>query len=286
MVFVGCQKRVETGLTTADFPIARQYVSFCSGNSIKSKQHKEIVVIIERDGHHVELSKLGGTITEWSYRGAEILFPRGEVVRRGEKKIRGGMHACFPNFGPVAKEFGLPQHGPFCEIEGVETNGDSVVFNNNSVWGLVGESCQVITRVAVSGQAITYLLTTNLKSPGKSLRINPGIHPYFRTPQGAARIVLRGEKPMFVVGSQMEAATRSFTAPGPATVEIFGLGTVEIYSSFDRPKQKIVIWRDSADYICVSPVIALPEFYGTNKCPELRYGCALEAVWTFLFIPE
>ena len=136
-------------------------------------------MIIEKDGHQVKLSKLGGAITEWSYRGKEILFPRGEVVVRGEKKIRGGMHACFPNFGPVAKEFGLPQQGPLREIEGVETNGDSVVFINNSLLRNLGSKfCQVVTRVAVSGQAITYFLTASLELPGKNFRINPGMHPY------------------------------------------------------------------------------------------------------------
>ena len=108
-----------------------------------------------------------------------VLFAKTELVSdSGDRKVRGGMHMCLPNFGPGG-DSGLAQHG----------------FGRTMTWHVAKVSDTSVTltlqgpspRYANLAATVMYAIfedrlesTVTLRATGgTSIRVAPGFHPYF-----------------------------------------------------------------------------------------------------------
>lgn len=237
----------------------------------------------------VEVSRIGGTVTAWREKHKNVFFPQQEVLIEGKKKVRGGMHACFPNFGTVPEHFGLPQHGPLRRAEGrlVSTPGHEMVWFNerDNLLGTPVRRCTVAVDVEshpyfFNTRGFTYTLGMEL-SEGPPMPINVGLHPYFATPEGTATLRMGKEKyevEGLIKNARQLAYAREFM------VEIRGVGMVEmeLLDEFSTPGTYLNLWRDSLDYFCIEPVLGPPQSFGelsgryvahNPKGWALRIGC-------------
>lgn len=212
-------------------------------------------------------SKQGGKVTSWSYQGHEIIYPFRLIEREGKMDQRGGIFACFPNFGR-APQFGLPIHGPLRDLEGtLEVEGEraKAVFPSVEINDV---RAVVEVRVGPIPEGLEYTLAVAPRSG--SMWVNPGFHPYFVTPQGKISI------------TTPEGAVYQYDEPIPDSVfipflpklivTIPGLGSIEISTKMPdifHAHACFVLWTDSKEYFCVEPVAGRPELYGTEECPRL-----------------
>jgi galactose mutarotase-like enzyme len=244
---------------------------------------------IKNSDQCIVFSECGGNILSWKMHGKDILYPQQHVRRNHLMKLRGGIHACFPNFGRVNQEFGLPQHGPLRARKADVVMKDGVVFRGFDLLGTYfRQECAVIITIDLTDAGFQYSLMAKLLKPPKEIpHINAGFHPYFRTPTGKAR-----------VGTGLAAETRLYRrAHGPrnepvgkeAFVQAPSLGVVRLLlggAFSDTPSSKrLVVWRDSEHYACAEPILGVPQAFGTSSCVPLtekwfRMSCE------FQFTPE
>lgn len=133
----------------------------------------------------------GAWLTNLSDDNGDILFPKRTIALvDGNKKIRGGMHVCLPNFGPGG-ESGLPQHGFGRESEW------KVVARDDAMAALELTKCpdpygdlwsQLTYRLKEASLTVQLEVKNNGDSP---LRLAPAFHPYFMTYGG--EVMLDGE---------------------------------------------------------------------------------------------
>lgn len=123
----------------------------------------------------------GAWLTNLSDDNGDILFPKRTLTLvDGDKKVRGGMHVCLPNFGPGG-ESGLPQHGFGRELnwkvvarddEMVTLQITDVPESYNELWS------QLTYRL----EEVSIKAELEVKNSGSSpLRLAPAFHPYFMT---------------------------------------------------------------------------------------------------------
>ena len=130
----------------------------------------------------------GAWLTNLSDDNGDILFPKRTIpLVDGNKKVRGGMHVCLPNFGPGG-ESGLPQHGFGRESEWrVAARSDSMVTLElaeipRSYKGL---SSQLVYRLSEASLTVQLAVKNDGDTP---LRLAPAFHPYFITYGGAVEL--------------------------------------------------------------------------------------------------
>lgn len=120
----------------------------------------------------------GAYITEFTYDGKDVFFPKFETEIKGKKKIRGGSHPCLPSFGPS-------------EINDLKDHG----YGRDNDWEIVEESPEKVL-LKLAGRSgyeemdsfISYELGENsliaeikmVNKSEKDLPVAPGFHPYFR----------------------------------------------------------------------------------------------------------
>lgn len=244
---------------------------------------------IKNSDQSIVFSECGGNIVSWKMYGKDILYPQQQVRRNNLMKLRGGMHACFPNFGRVNEEFGLPQHGPLRDRKADLLMENGAVFRGFDLLGThFRQDCAVIITMDLTDTGFVYTLMTKLLGPSKrAVYVNAGFHPYFRTPTGKAR-----------VGTGLGAETRLYKRTHgprnePIDTEAFviapGLGVIRLllgdaFNAASSPK-RLVVWRDSEHYACAEPILGIPQFFGTPSCVPLtnkwlRMSCE------FQFTPE
>lgn len=108
-----------------------------------------------------------------------IFYPRTELrSESGERKARGGMHVCLPNFGPGGTN-GLDQHGFGRNLEWRVISSDK----NSLTLGLENPNPRYQGLVATLNyvlldRSLTATLTTE-NNGATTMRIAPGFHPYF-----------------------------------------------------------------------------------------------------------
>lgn len=236
----------------------------------------------------IVLSAKGATVTSWRAAGKDIFFPPTEFSIGGETKVRGGMHPCFPNFGPVRADFGLPQHGPLRNTMGKywqEGPLQHVQFEQDDLV-VPKQSCRVsvCVRPMARGCGFSYELEARLLGLTGKARVNPGLHPYFSTPEQRAAIHRPGKEPVYIVGMQSPARIVPLTPY--LDIEISGVGKVRLEPGGDfvsTASARWVIWRDRLDYLCVEPVLGSHTvFEDDRQCAylgphrQLRVSCTFK----------
>lgn len=212
------------------------------------------------------LSSEGGRILRWKVDGKDILYPDGIIEAQEERKRRGGMFWCFPNFGKAPEPYLFPQHGPLRDLVGeLSTNAlkirEEVSFEGRPV---LGKNSRRNLLVHVSAwqegpRRLSYELTVRVPQT-KSLRgipFNPGVHPYFSTPHGEVTVRVYG------VSYTIRAREFQDALPfnGRAEIIIPGIGTIDMHvsSSMVPTGSQLVLWRDDRRYLCVEPVLGPPQ---------------------------
>ncbi len=223
--------------------------------------------IIANKDQAVTVSETGGTVTRYQYRGVDIFYPQQLVRRERKMKLRGGMHVCFPNFGTVDDKFGLPQHGPLRNrnIDGVKEDG--VIFRGTDLLGpSYNEECEVHITIALTQTGFIYLLSARLIRPAsRDVFINPGLHPYFRTPTKNAQAgAWKGRMNHFY---RQNYGPRSTDVGQGADVVVPGVGKIQML--LGGGWRRLYYWRDSFQYLCVEPVFGNPRTYGSPDCLRL-----------------
>jgi len=227
---------------------------------------------IRNDVQTVSLGEIGGTVSRWQYRGVDVFFPQQEVRRGGVRKVRGGMHACWPCFGTPDAKFGLPQHGVLRDRKADVETEDGFVFRGTDLLGPAhDEESEVRIAVTLAHTGFTYALSARLLEPAESpVFVNAGLHPYFRTPTGNA-------EGGAWIGKEIRFSRRLY---GPtfedigkgAQLIIPGIGEVKMLlggALGTAPARKLVFWRDSRDYLCAEPVFGDSKSYGSPSCLRL-----------------
>src|SRR3989344_2649358 len=223
-------------------------------------------------------SRIGATVTDWRERGKNVLFPKTQLAVDGKLKTRGGMHPCFPNFGKVDEQYGLPQHGSLRDTKGLINHGtrpgvDSCRFDDSrDLLGDFNEPCCVFVSMERLDHGFVYRLSTQLSSAAtKSVPISAGLHPYFATPAGVATVIADDEHEINGL------LTKALVVPLKPVVYInipeVGMVQMVMEGLFASYKSaRLVIWRDRTDYLCVEPVLAMPDYFDTTLCPRLQPG--------------
>lgn len=227
---------------------------------------------IRNDAQIITFSEVGGTVIRWQFCGIDILYPQKMVMRDRKLKLRGGMHVCFPNFGMVNPEFGLPQHGPLRNRKADEVMANGVVFRGTDLLGpTYDEECELRIVIILTPTGFIYTLSARLIQPAsRDVFVNAGFHPYFRTPTGNAR-----------VGTWLRKQTRLYQRTYGPRNEPVGQGAYIIAPDVGKtqlllggawntsPSKRLVVWRDSRKYACVEPILGNPRVYGKQGCPKL-----------------
>jgi galactose mutarotase-like enzyme len=217
----------------------------------------------------IQFSETGGTIISWKFKGTDIFFPQQEMLVGGEKKLRGGMHVCFPNFGKADKKFGLPNHGTIRNRQADTILEDSMVFRGCELLGPnYSEECAVLVSITLNENGFRYSLFARLlQVTPEPIYTNIGFHPYFRTPNEEVKVVIGTDWTQVktpIVGPVSKDMTES------ADVLVPGIGRVNIIpQEIWKSSLKATIWRDSPNYVCVEPSLGKSEDYGTDRCPQL-----------------
>ena len=228
------------------------------------------------------LSAEGGRILQWRVEGKNILFPDQTIEVRGERKQRGGMFWCCPNFGLVDQKYGLPQHGLLRDMVG-DMVGPNILATHKEVGfegtGLLGKKPRRRSLVQVSAwkpdpRRLSYELTVRLSRNRKIIKglpFNPGAHSYFATPQGEATVRVCGIY-HHVVAREYDD---SLPFDGHAEIEIPGIGNIDLWvsPSMIPSGSRLVLWLDDRRYLCIEPVLGSPQDFGVpGKGKFLKAG--------------
>jgi len=221
----------------------------------------------------------GGRIRTWREEGMDIFFPQQKLIIDGQEKLRGGMHVCFPSFGPVDKKFGLPQHGRLRDLRGIKRSSNWEL-RGSDLLGCFNQPISVSISAIPQKRGFRFSIFASLKKEATAaVPIGMGLHPYFSTPQGYASTGYYGERfegtPQTVVRKLelSDYVRRQYFYE--ITIHLKDLGTVKMNVGGDFlkvPNPAVVFWRDDPRYLCVEPVMALPEDYGTERCLWLKPG--------------
>ena len=184
----------------------------------------------------------GAWVTELSTDSGDILFPRQELrTKSGDRKLRGGMHVCVPNFGPGGQS-GQPQHG----------------FGRTSEWKLVGHDMGYASMILLHGvgeyEELSSMLSFDLDEHSLSVTLSviirydhpihvaPGFHPYFLAKSGATlddKLLDFDE----LNGTQIISGNRRELEVGERHISLY---------SDELPRW--AIWTDQlGPYVCVEP---------------------------------
>ena len=222
----------------------------------------------------IDLSPVGGTVLSWRFENRDIFFPQQTLTIDGAKKLRGGMHSCFPNYGREQPDYHLPSHGPLRYLEGnLEQDGRRVVFGGRKI---LAENIYCDVSVSVEepdDKSMLYTLSALLSpAASKPFPTNAGFHPYFGTPDGTATVLADGNK--YVVD---DLITEAKVLPLKCTIYVVipGMGTVRISPGktfLECKTARMVLWRDSKDYLCVEPVLGVSADFSGGFCPKLIPG--------------
>lgn len=208
-------------------------------------QHKATSCTINPEGAWVE---------ELTMQSQPVLFPKTELTNEnGERKARGGMHVCLPNFGPGG-DSGLPQHGfgrtmTWDVTRHTKTSAKLRLKNPTPRYaGLVATLEYELEETALSS-------TLSLRNAGKTaVRVAPGFHPYFYLDESEKAVSINSE----VYELANLAGTEYITADSVA------LSTADRQVNITQTGLPVwAIWTDGlAEYICVEPT------YGGNRFLE------------------
>lgn len=239
------------------------------------------------------LSATGGVVTDWRERNKYIFFPQTMLNIDGKKKLRGGMHPCFPNFGTVGERYGLPQHGPLRDATGtIERSAGNPWANTcrfvdrRDLLGNFKKPCTARISTERLSYGFFYRLEVELSSAAtESVPVSAGLHPYFATPQGAAWVI--ADKPHKIEGLLTDAIVMPLSPvvhidiPGVGTVQMVMDGELRTRAISSNPSARLVLWRDKTDYLCVEPVLAMGKDFDTPMCPRLEPGDRLTIACAF-----
>lgn len=241
------------------------------------------------------LSSIGGVVTDWREQNKYIFFPRTRLTINGEKKLRGGMHPCFPNFGTVDEKYGLPQHGPLRDLGGEikrtknQWTNSCRFVDRRDMLGNFQQPCTVRISTARIPRGFFYRLEVELSSSAtQSVPISAGLHPYFATPKGVATVI--SDTGYSVEGLLNKAKVVTLTPivhidiPGVGAVEMIVEGALCRGAEVRGTSAQLVLWRDSTAYLCVEPVLAMGKDFDTPACPRVEPGCKLVIACAFRLI--
>ncbi len=201
--------------------------------------HNSVYAVVNPDGAWVE---------ELRSDGQPILFPKTELTSEsGERKTRGGMHVCLPNFGPGG-DSGLAQHG-----FGRTAEWDIVSQSDNSV--LLRLQNPPLDPVAYSGLEATLQYTLDMQQLVSTLRIKntgreaqrsaPGFHPYFYIDELETAVLVNNK-----LYELSELAGTEFITTESITLKTSGRSLVITQENLST----WALWTDGlANYACVEP---------------------------------
>ena len=219
------------------------------------------------EGSEAVISHRGGTVVAWKPASAtgSVFFQQQQIAINGELKTRGGLHLCFPDFGPVPESFGLPQHGPLRNLAAKEickSGGESVelIFLGGGMLGALNTECEVSVEVCnAKPNALDYLMWMRLlKPPQKEVWVTPGFHPYFRTPKGSAIVSAPVSRRITADQPKIKSERFPILSSKGVSVIVPGCGLVKMEllgNGWGSGESEVVIWRDHPAYLCVEPIV-------------------------------
>ena len=248
-----------------------------------------------RDGRSsAHVSEVGGTVQCWNVDGVNLFFPECFMPSGNEMKLRGGMPICAPIFGSVPcgrvpHSAGIgkyPKHG-FVRKSNLTMDlpeyGLSAVILQRTLEPLIGFAWRhfVVLGAVVCGNELRHnLRITNENDLGVPMPIRPGLHPYFVVPHNSAQVTWGTDAHRNFMLDECNPTNQIHfvgkISGGKASVRIAGVGKVEMQLV---GYTHIVVWSDSPKYLCVEPVLGLPDKLEYDLCSG--EGAELSAVFSF-----
>lgn len=191
----------------------------------------------------------GGYLDSLTDKGQNIIYPIEEIILEdGNKKIRGGIHPCIPNFGKD-------------ELKGLNSHG----YGRDFKWELAGKG-ESYTALFLRGMDeyarldsyLNYEIKDNMlrmnltfrNQDNKEILIAPGFHPYFQSKDSYVKVdgkEFSKEELMntvFINSDSLEFETDKYK-----------------FKYICKNVNTFAIWTDFlGDYICVEPTYNGPSF--------------------------
>lgn len=203
----------------------------------------------------------GGRLDTLTVNDLPILFPKTLLLSEsGEKKLRGGMHVCVPNFGPDSSGR-LAQHG----------------FGRTSKWDVVKNShhttrlelhattpryTQLVATLEYKLKRVSLSTTLHLTNHGaKPIRVAPAFHPYFALSETETAVKINDV--MYELDAL--AGTEFITAE-----KIEFVSTGQRLTLSQSHLSTWAIWTDKiGPYICIEPTFGGNRFLESEQSDEL-----------------
>ena len=230
---------------------------------------------IDNQNHIADISDAFPTITSWKVDGIDVLFPEQNMLINGQKKKRGGIPICFPNFGKPISYGGIeiPQHGFLRDKEKMfyraQTQNHFVVMS-----GMVdayGLSYSTSIKMQVHHQFNTPTLIQELSvwsgDKFKTMPLCLGFHPYFKVNRKYLNFIRDGKAMnMEIFSGEKLLQAQKFDFKNVFEIQLDERLSVVMVclGDFETGHQQVCIWSDNPDeYVCVEPIIHKPELFGT-----------------------
>ena len=135
----------------------------------------------------------GAWLTELTRDGLPLLYPRTELLSEsGDRKKRGGMHVCLPNFGPGGTSM-LPQHGFGRELEWSVVRAHASKIELKLVGGTpIYAGLESHLEYEITRDSLIATLTT-INTGAISFRMAPAFHPYFQLDDVETAVEVNGQ---------------------------------------------------------------------------------------------
>ncbi|MBM3205301.1 hypothetical protein FJZ41_00415 [Candidatus Shapirobacteria bacterium] len=196
----------------------------------------------------------GAYIQRLTLEGQDILFPD-QVLKIGDQeKRRGGIPLLFPWAGALA---GFPQHGFARNLPWKKLPVHRDILRKKALLELKSskETLKIFPyrfrlnlKVEINDKELFYLLTV-FNEDKNLMPMAPGLHPYFKIPQGLKS--LRTNINDFEPRNYQLDQTLFFPLQ---PVEFFqpGLGKIRVVygQGFKRSEAKLACWSDQPNYFC------------------------------------
>lgn len=210
----------------------------------------QVTAVIEQEGAFLTSIHTGSQT---------IIFPRKQIqASYGVWKTRGGLHICFPNFGP-GDSAGLEQHG-FGRTENWDqlTTSDSQVYFRLSGGNAKYSQIRADLRYTLLDDGLRCeLLVKNLSN--ETIDIAPGFHPYFTVPPGVTEVHVEDET------YALDSLADTVFVEDPTNIRI---GNMKLtFRQLNLPL--MAVWTDQLDdYVCFEPTFSGDSF---DKNPDANH---------------
>jgi len=200
----------------------------------------------------------GGYVTSFNIGGKEIIYPDGILKIDNQEKRRGGIPLLFPWAGSLE---GYIQHGFVRDLRWEEVpSGEELISNkvllklksDNKTKKIFPYDFETSLDISLEENSLLYKLTV-LNKDTKDMPIAPGIHPYFKVPEGKFTDIEANISNFDPKTYKLEESLFSRLKNLNIVIPEIGNLKIEYGGYFERKQSRLAVWTDNKNYICFEP---------------------------------